>query len=222
MKPRSRRGSAAGELRVHRLIAAAVLQFFVDVGGQGHLTQLIQDLLKDALVDKLDNAPAKVGAAFYNRSEHAVAKADHATGFQPSSGAHQSFPVVLIQALQQRYLAGDAAVLLLSDQPGGDHLGVIDHHCVTWIQIGWQIKKMPVCPQPIFTVADQHPASIPGIQWRLGDQLLGQIIVKIMGFHQRRPPAGCWDPPLCPLPGRGGPGGCRQPWWRPGPWGFGG
>ncbi len=191
----------------------------MDIGRQRHLAQRVQDLLKHPVIPEVHHSPAKF-RAFQNLGlQLSRAKCHLAAGFQPPAWAHQGFPQVLFQALQQQHLTGHAAVHFDSDQPGGDHLGVVDHHRVTGPQVFWQIKKMPVCPVVIVPIAHQHAAGVPGLHRRLGDQAFRQIIIKIMGFHQRMRPVDCL---ACQPQGRGGQSGCRRKQWPRGPGACGG
>ena len=45
-------------LRINRLITVFVLQLMRNVGGQGHFSQLLQNIFKHALIFKFDNTIA--------------------------------------------------------------------------------------------------------------------------------------------------------------------
>ena len=70
----SRRGGrrAAQHLGVHRLIPLLILKFLLDVGRQGHFTQMLQNLQKDSLVIKAHQTVAVAQRQPHTETNNAV------------------------------------------------------------------------------------------------------------------------------------------------------
>ena len=186
-------GGGAVVAGVDGLVAVAVLQLFVDVGRQGHLAQLVQHRLQRALADKLDDAAARVGRLQHARHQLAAAEGHFRAGLEPPPRAHQRLPLLGAELLEQQHLRR-AAAGALADEPRGDDARVVDHQHVAGAQVVHDVVKVPVFELPVFAVHHQHAAVVARLHRRLGDQFLGQVVVKIMRFHGLSAAKG---PPRC-------------------------
>ena len=178
-----RRGGAALFPGIDRLIALPILQAFVNVGRQGHLTQPIQNFLKNALIMETHQPRALRGTIHDFRPKQPVAEAAPGSRGQTAARAHQRFPKVFFQPLEQQNLHWHVGFFLFSQQPGRNDPGVVDHHHVARIQEPGQIVKVQVLHGMIRPIIHQQAAVIPGFDGGLSDQLFRKEIVKIRSLH---------------------------------------
>ena len=184
----TRRGCGGAALLpgVHRLVALTILQFFVDVGRQRHLAQLVQRSLHRALAGEVHDAPAVLLHLRDGRHKTSAAEEHLRARAQLLARAHDGLPLLRRKLLQKQDLAGPAAGTL-ADQSRGDHAGLVDHQRVAGVQIVDDVVKMPVLDAVVPPVQHHQPAVIPRLHRRLRNALLRQIIHKIRQLHTVHP-----------------------------------
>ena len=64
--------------------------------------------------------------------------------------------------------------------PCGNHLGIVKDQHISRIQVVDHIVKDPVFDGLIPTIQHHQPGTVPWLQRRLGDAVLGKVIVKIL------------------------------------------
>lgn len=72
----------------------------------------------------------------------------------------------------------------MADQTGGQDPGVVEYQTVPLLKKGGQVIEVVVADGPGPLVQGQQPGRIPLGDGRLGDQLRGQFVVKIMCFNK--------------------------------------
>ena len=167
---------------IHGLVPLLVRQLRLDVGRQGHFPQFLKDFQKDARIVKL-YYPVSVLLNLPDRGgKLPVPKGDHTSRLHFPAGLYQTLPAFVPQVPQKQnlYHAAGGAV---AQKPGWEYPGVVHHQAVPGIQIVDNIIKMIVTNRPALAVQHHQTGSVPPLQGCLGDQFLGQIIVKIMGLH---------------------------------------
>ena len=170
MQTRCGGGGRAFGLGVDRLIAVLVGQLLVDIRGQRHLAQLVQQLFEHALIGEAHHAAAGFLHVFHDGAmQQPIAEAAHRTRLQPTARTHQRFPVRGVDAAKQQHLHGYAGVLLHAQQTGGDDLRLIDDQRVTGIQIVHNVVKMLMLNGARVPVQHHQAAVIPGLH---GEELL--------------------------------------------------
>ena len=104
---------------------------------------------------------------------------DHlGSGLELAAGAHQALPALVPLVHQQQHLA-HAAGGAVADEPGRDHSGVIEHQTVPRAEELGQLIEVVVLHRPGVLVQGEKPGGISPLQRGLGDELLGQVKVKI-------------------------------------------
>ena len=122
-------------LRVDGLVAVLVLQLMGNIGRQRHLSQLIQDLLKDSLIGKLDQAVSFLHHVDDLPFQQPAAKGNPGAHSGFLSWFYQCFPDVVFPPFQEEYLDLCLGSLLDAEQPCRDHLCIIDDQAVSGIQV---------------------------------------------------------------------------------------
>ena len=179
-----RRGGGAVLFRIDGLVPVAVFQLFMDIRRKGHLAQTVEDLLKDAVVDKADGASADfLHIAEDLAGQEPVPENTAGSGLQPAAGADQGFPLGGAEAPEEQDFHRDAGILLDAEQARGNHAGLINDQRVSRIQVIDNVKEMPVFYGAILPAVNQQAALIPRFHGGLGDQLFRKFIIEIGGFH---------------------------------------
>ena len=181
----SRRGGrrAAQHLGVHRLIPLLILKLLLDVGRQGHFSQMLQNLQENSLVIKAHQTVAVRQDLGDLRGQFAIAEGELGPLPHVPSGAHQALPGLLSPVDQQQHLAGTAPRQPLAQQAGGQDPGIVQNQAVAGIQKVRQFIEMVMLPGTGVPVQGHKPGAVPPFQRRLRDQLLRELVVKIACFH---------------------------------------
>ena len=179
MEPGSGGGGGAYHFGVDRLIPLIVLKLRLDVGRQRHLAQPFQNFKENALVVEANQALAVVQFLFDGGGELGTVAEDHlGARFQLTARAHQALPALVPLVYQQQHLAHTAG-RTVADEPGGNNPGVVEHQTVPRAEELGQLIEMVVLHCPGMLVQGEKPGGIPPLQRGLGDELLGQVKVKI-------------------------------------------
>ena len=185
MKSSGGGGGAAVDLGVDGLVALPVLQLLLDVGGQGHFSQSVQHLQKNALVLEM-HQPVAAGQLFGDLGgELPISEGDTGAGAQFLTGPHQTFPRVLTPVNEQQDLTGSAAGEPMTQQSGRENTGVIEDQTVAGPQIVRQIVEVAMFPCTGILIQHQQAGGIPPGNGGLGNKLLGEFKIKITGFHRK-------------------------------------
>ena len=112
-----------------------------------------------------------------------------APGLTPAPEPDQRFPDIASHAFEQEELYIAAGIHLSAKQPGGDHLSIIDHQHVPRTDVIDYISKSPMFQFTCLPVDYQEPGGIPGLNRLLGNQFLGQIVIKLRNLLSRGTPA---------------------------------
>ena len=181
VQPRRRRRRRALVFCVHGLIAVSVLQLVGDVGRQGHLAQPVQHLLEDALELKSHQAVAALRDLQDLRLEAPVAKDGPGARPQLFARPHQALPDIRLQPFEQEDLHSRPGPLAGPQEPGRDHLGIIEDHGVPGLQIFQDIAEGAMGPLSCPPVQHQEPGRRAVLQGILRDQLLRQVKIVVRG-----------------------------------------
>ena len=127
-----RSGCASLVFRVYRLVAVLVLQLVCDVRRQRHLSELIQNLLKNPFVMELDQAVALLHNVNDLAGQKSLTKIDSGSDLAFFSRFDQGLPDIVFLSLEQKNLdlclsafltpyslAGITFVLLMTRQSPG-------------------------------------------------------------------------------------------------------
>ncbi len=104
------------------------------------------------------------------------------------SGTHQHFPFVERKPFQQQNF-DFRSVGVYRKQPRRHHLRIIDNEHVALAQIIDDIAKRAVLDLLFRAAVYQQARRIARLRRRLGDQLFGQIVIKIRSFQHDQSPS---------------------------------
>ena len=121
------------------------------------------------------------------RGERAVAERELRTGVQLAARLGKAFPDAAALVLQEQQLHGAARRHAVAEQARGQHARIVHHKAVARLQVVHDIIKMPVFQRTGLPVQHQKPGTIPPLQGRLGNQLLWQVIPKVVCSHKISP-----------------------------------
>ena len=177
-------GGGAVDFGVDGLIALAVLELLLDVGGQGHLAQLLQHLQKNALIVEAHQPVATGRLRLHRGGEAAPVPKDHlGPGLQLPPRAYQTLPQAVPLVGEEEDLTGPAPGQPVADEPGGEHPGVVQHQAVSRTEELGQVVKVVVGDGPGLLVQGQQPGGVPPLQGVLGDEFLREVKIKIGCFQ---------------------------------------
>ena len=178
-----RRRRASVRFGINRLVPVAVLQPFMDIRRERHLSEFIQDLLEDPIPGETDRS-APVLPDTQNRClQFSFPKDELRTGLCPFPGFQNHFPVRQVQPLQQKELNCAARFCLHAVKPGRNDSCFIDDQHIPRIQILNDIPENPVLNGVLFPVNHHQAGTVPGINRFLCNQFLRQVIIEITGLH---------------------------------------
>ena len=183
MQSGGRRGGGAYRTGIHGLIPFRVGQLGLDIGRQGHFPQALQSFQKNPLILEPHQPVAVLTDLQHLGGKGPVSEGQPCARLQPPSGADQTFPDLFSPVDEQQYLSRAAAGLPATDEPGGEHAGVVEHQAVPWPQEAGQIVKVRMAAGPGLLVQHQKPGGVPALQRRLGNELLGELEIKVCGLY---------------------------------------
>ena len=126
---RCRRGTVI--LCIHRLVAVFVLQLVCDVRRQRHLSELIQNLLKNPFVMELDQAVALLHNVNDLAGQKSLAKIDSGSDLAFFSRFDQGLPDIVFFSLEQKNLDLCLSAFLHAIQSGRNYFCIVDDKAVT-------------------------------------------------------------------------------------------
>ena len=94
-----------------------------------------------------------------------------------------NLPGVPPDLLKQQKLHVPTGALPITEQPGRQHPGVIDHQQITGIQIVDDIMENTLAGNTGLPVHQHDPRGVPWLDRRLGDKVFRQIKPEIGFFH---------------------------------------
>ena len=98
-------------------------------------------------------------------------------------GTAQCLPPTVLDGLEQQDLARTTA--LPSDRnPGGQHPGVVQHDQVTRADQRRQVPHHPVLGFDTRALIDEQPRGVARFDRGLGDAVLGEVVVELLGPHR--------------------------------------
>ena len=102
-----------------------------DIGRQGHLSQLVQDLLKDPVVFKLDQAVALLHNVNDLAGQKSLAEIDSGSDLAFFSRFDQGLPDIVFFSLEQKNLDLCLSAFLHAIQSGRNYFCIVDDKAVT-------------------------------------------------------------------------------------------
>ena len=131
MQSRCRRRCGTVIFCIHRLVTVFVLQLVCDVRRQRHLSQFIQDFLKNALVGKLDQAVALLHNVTDLAGQKSLAEIDSGSDLAFFSRFDQGLPDIVFFSLEQKNLDLCLSAFLHAIQSGRNYFCIVDDKAVT-------------------------------------------------------------------------------------------
>ena len=182
MQSRGGRGGAAQLLGVDGLVALTVLEFGLDIRRERHFAQALEHLEEDAVILELDYPVAAFGDLDDLGLELAVAEHQLGARLGLAARAGQALPAPAAEVAQQQHL-DSAAGFTRAEQPRGQDARVVHHEAVALSEQLRQLREHAVLYLARHLVQAQQARSVALLQRGLGNQLLGQVKVKIRCLH---------------------------------------
>ena len=131
MQSRCRRRCGTVIFCIHRLVAVFVLQLVCDVRRQRHLSELIQNLLKNPFVMELDQAVALLHNVNDLAGQKSLAEIDSGSDLAFFSRFDQGLPDIVFFSLEQKNLDLCLSAFLHAIQSGRNYFCIVDDKAVT-------------------------------------------------------------------------------------------
>ena len=186
MEPGSGGGGGARHPGVDRLIPLLVLKLRLDIGRQRHPAQLLQNLQENPLVVEPDRPFSVVQLLLHSGGELSISKYHLGPRLQLPPRPDQTLPQIAALIDKEKHFTGSSG-RPMSDKPGGEHPGVVQHQAVPRPEEPGQVVKVVVPDGPALPVQGEQAGGVPFLQGGLGDQLLGERKIKIRCFQRRTP-----------------------------------
>ena len=164
------------------LIPLLILQFCLDVGRQRHFSQPLQHFQKNSGIVEFHHPVSILLYGSDGGSQFPISKNHFAAHLHFPAGLAKALPAAVSQIPKQQHLHG-AAGGSVTQKSCRQNPGIVHHQTVAGVQVVDDIIKMLMLPLPCFPVQAQQTGGVPFFQRCLGNQLLRQVIVKIMGFQ---------------------------------------
>ena len=210
MQARGRSRSAMLLLHgVDGLVLLGIALVIGDIGRQRHVARSVDRLVERAqgavgvlpdrleahqapaaaIVDELEDGRAQHDRSPLGRQGAAGAVLDLGTGLQALARVHQALPhdphrIDVLAAIQQQGLRR-AARRLPADQARRHDTGLVRDQHVARLQVIDDIAEDAVVDGAVAAMEHEQAARIAGFGGRLGDQLIGQVVIKVIGTHLR-------------------------------------
>ena len=97
----------------------------VNVGRQRHLPELVENLLKDALVGEAHKAVAVLGLPHNFADQFPLAEADLCADRALSAGLHESLPGSVLFSREEQHFDLRAGADFLTDEARRNHLRIV-------------------------------------------------------------------------------------------------
>ena len=141
------------------------------------------------VVDELLHGAAQDHGRALGRQRAARTVLDDRTGLEALSRVDQALPdiaegVDVLAAVQQQRLGGTARGLPADEASGHDARLVRDQH-VTGLQVIDDVPEDAVLDGAVLAMQGQQAAGVARLGGSLGDQVVGQVVVKVIGTHER-------------------------------------
>ena len=117
---------------------------------------------------------------------------DRAGLAQALSGVDETLPdatqgVDVLAALEQERLARAAGAVLLTHQASGHDAGLVGDEQVARLEVVEDVEEAAVLDGAVLAVQHEQAAGVAGLGRGLGDELVGQRVVKVFSAHVRGP-----------------------------------
>ena len=143
---------------------------------------MLEHLQEDAFIMELHDAVAALGDLLHGGPQLSVAEDQLGSGLCFSARAAETLPSARAQIAQQHQLH-TAAAAAAAEEPRREDARIVDHQAVARAEVRGQVVKMPVLDPSRVLVQNEQARMIAFGDRGLGDQLFGEIKIKIAFFH---------------------------------------
>ena len=157
---------------IDRLVALLILELCGDIGGERHLTDLVEGGIDVFLTLQFNDSVAVVYDVDDLGFEQPVAENELRADLRFLTGLDQRFPAIAAELLQQQEFDLRAGILLDAVDTRGDHAGVVDDQTIALVEIVEYIIKTAVLDLIVLTVKHHQSGMIPRFDRRLRDLIL--------------------------------------------------
>ena len=186
VKAGSRRCCAAQFTGIDRLVTLTVIEFFLDVRGEGHFAEAVQNFEKNSPIQEAYDAVPVRQHGFNHCTEFTGPEDDFSAFTEPSARTAEALPAISAKVPQKNQFRC-APACPVAQQPGGENSGIIDDQAVAFPQQRRQFVKHAVCQRSALPVEAKQPGMIAFWNRSLRDQFRRKIIVKVGFFHPYSP-----------------------------------
>lgn len=169
----------AGRAGVDGLVASTIVCAFLslaDVGRKRHGTVPLEERERRFVALGSDDPTAFVLAL--QCQPKSVPDDDSLSGLRAPARRGEDFPVAAGEDAEEKSLPAASRRLPMSEEPGGDHPGVVPHKDVVWSQQVRNVREHPVLPAARVTVDDHQSRSVPRFRGILSDEFVGKREIK--------------------------------------------
>ncbi len=174
-------GGGARTAGEHRLVALRVVEGGGDVGRQGQRAQAVHQRQRLLVTQQL-HGPFAVADGVADQEDLVAVALEHRARRHPAGRPHQRGPLPVPRAFGQEHLDG-AAGRLGQAEAGRDDPGVVHHQQVTGPHQGREVRHRVVLRGLVGPSVHQEPGGVPGLDRRLGDGGLRQVVREVLGAH---------------------------------------
>ena len=187
---------------VDRLVLLGVSLVVRDVGRQGYMSRLVHRLVERALphrgeadettaaavVHEVEDLAREHDGGGLGRMRPTGAVLDESALLESLAGVDQALPhvsqgVQVLASPQEERLGDATRAALAPDEPRGHHAGPVGHEKVTWIEVVHDVPEDAMLDGAVVPIEDEEPAGVAGLGGSLGDELAGELVVKVVGTH---------------------------------------
>ena len=193
VEPGRRRRGAPRDRREHRLVARRVAERRRDVGRQRHLADLVEQRQWVDLVGQQFHVERVAGGrALPHPHDRALAGEEHLSHAESFAGAQQRLPPAAVggRRFEQQDLRGSSRVTP-EPQPSRDDPGLVQHEEIALAQEFRQVADVTMLGRCGATV-DQQAGTVARLDRRLGDAIVGQVVVEVGDLHRPEATAATW------------------------------
>ena len=182
MQSGGRGGGTAALTGIDRLVSVVVFELFGDVVRQRHLSYLIEQLEKHAVICKLCKAVA-VRQNVNNLGEEHIMESEPVTLSRFFARTRNNLPDIVALIVEKQKLYNGARVYPRAVETCGKHLGIVENEAVARLYILHDIAEYIVFYRACLFIEHHKSRAVARLGGVLCYELLRQIVKKIAFFH---------------------------------------
>ena len=142
MKSGSRCSGRTSFTAVYSLVSFFIIEFFVYVGWQGHLSEFIKHFVQASLTTEINNTVALFCYINYNCFEHTVSENKFCSGSGFSSGFGKNLTPLIFDLTKKQKFYSSTCILFCTEYSCRKNTGIIEYKTISLVKIIYNIIKM--------------------------------------------------------------------------------